>query len=53
VANATAVRFDGSDLLPSGGGDDLGAALQDAIQGKTVDWAAFETSMQTKWKAEK
>ena len=53
VANASAVRFDGSDLLPSGGGDALGAALQNAIQGKTVDWAAFETSMQTKWKAEK
>lgn len=53
VANATAVRFDGSDLLPSGGGDDMGAALQDAIQGKTVDWANFEQSMQAKWKAEK
>lgn len=53
VANASAVRFDGSDLLPSGGGDDMGAALQNAIQGKTVDWAAFETSMQAKWKAEK
>lgn len=53
VANATAVRFDGSDLLPSGGGDDMGAALQDAIQGKSVDWAKLEQSMQTKWKAEK
>ena len=53
VANASAVRFDGSDLLPSGGGDQLGAALQTAIQNKTVDWAAFETQMQTKWKAEK
>ncbi|MGH2472297.1 MAG: ABC transporter substrate-binding protein [Candidatus Limnocylindria bacterium] len=53
VANASAVRFDGSDLLPSGGGDNLGAALQTVIQGKTVDWAAFETAMQTKWKAEK
>lgn len=53
VANASAVRFDGSDLLPSGGGDDLGAALQEAIQGKTVDWAKFETAMQAKWKAEK
>jgi alpha-glucoside transport system substrate-binding protein len=53
VANATAVRFDGSDLLPSGGGDDMGAALQDAIRGKTVDWAKFETSIQAKWKAEK
>ena len=53
VAGASAVRFDGSDLLPSGGGDDMGAALQDAIQGKTVDWAKLEASMQTKWKAEK
>ncbi len=53
VSGATAVRFDGSDLLPSGGGDDMGAALQDAIQGKTVDWAKFETAIQTKWKAEK
>ena len=53
VSGATVVRFDGSDLLPSGGGDDMGAALQDAIQGKTVDWAKFETAMQAKWKAEK
>jgi alpha-glucoside transport system substrate-binding protein len=53
VANASAVRFDGSDLLPSGGGDDMGAALQDAVRGKTVDWAKFETSIQAKWKAEK
>jgi alpha-glucoside transport system substrate-binding protein len=53
VAGASAVRYDGSDTLPSGGGDDMGAALQDAIQGKTVDWAKFETSMQAKWKAEK
>jgi hypothetical protein len=53
VANASAVRFDGSDLLPSGGGDDMGAALQDAIQGKTVDWAKFEQGMQSKWKSEK
>ena len=53
VSGASAVRFDGSDLLPSGGGDDMGAALQNAIQGQTVDWAKFETNMQTKWKAEK
>ena len=53
VANASAVRFDGSDLLPSGGGDDMGAALQDAIQGKTVDWAKFEQGMKTKWSSEK
>jgi alpha-glucoside transport system substrate-binding protein len=53
VANASAVRFDGSDLLPSGGGDNMGAALQNAIQGKTVDWAAFETAMQVKWREAK
>lgn len=53
VAGASAVRFDGSDLLPSGGGDDMGAALQDALRGKTVDWAKFEQNMQAKWKAEK
>jgi alpha-glucoside transport system substrate-binding protein len=53
VANATAVRYDGSDLLPTGGGDDMGAALQDALRGKTVDWAKFEASMQAKWKTEK
>jgi len=53
VAGASAVRFDGSDLLPSGGGDDMGAALQDVLKGKTVDWGKFETAMQAKWAAEK
>ena len=53
VSGASAVRFDGSDLLPSGGGDALGAALQNALQGQNVDWAKFESDMQTKWKAEK
>src|SRR4029077_351063 len=53
VAGATAVRYDVSDLLQSGGGADIGAALQDALQGKTVDCAKFETSIQAKWKAEK
>lgn len=53
VSGASAVRFDGSDLLPSGGGDDMGAALADAIQGKTVDWAKFESAIQAKWSAEK
>ena len=48
VANATAVRFDGSDLLP-GGGPDLGAELQKAIQGQTVDWASYQTQIQTAW----
>jgi hypothetical protein len=31
----------------------MGAALQDALRGKTVDWAKFEASMQAKWKTEK
>jgi alpha-glucoside transport system substrate-binding protein len=51
VANASAVRFDGSDLLP-GGGPDLGAELQKAIQGQTVDWASFQTQIQTAWSNE-
>jgi alpha-glucoside transport system substrate-binding protein len=48
VANATAVRFDGSDLLP-GGGPNLGAELQKAIQGQTVDWASFQSQIKTAW----
>jgi alpha-glucoside transport system substrate-binding protein len=48
VADATAVRFDGSDLLP-GGGPNLGAELQKAIQGQTVDWASFQSQIKTAW----
>ncbi len=48
VTGASAVRFDGSDLLPAGA-PDLGAALQKAIAGDTVDWASFETQIQTAW----
>jgi len=51
VANASAVRFDGSDLLPAGG-PDMGAELQKAIQGQTVDWASFQTQMKTAWSNE-
>jgi ABC-type glycerol-3-phosphate transport system substrate-binding protein len=51
VANASAVRFDGSDLLPAGG-PDLGAELQKAIQGQTVDWASFQSQIQTAWSNE-
>ena len=51
VANATAVRFDGSDLLP-GGGPNLGAELQKAIQGQTVDWASFQSQIKTAWDSE-
>jgi alpha-glucoside transport system substrate-binding protein len=40
VANATAVRFDGSDLLPAG--TDLGAVLQAAIQDPSSAGSALE-----------
>jgi alpha-glucoside transport system substrate-binding protein len=51
VANATAVRYDGSDLLPAGG-PDLGAELQKAIQGTAPDWASFQSQVATAWAAE-
>ncbi|HXG40131.1 MAG TPA: extracellular solute-binding protein, partial [Candidatus Limnocylindrales bacterium] len=51
VANASAVRFDGSDLLPAGG-PDLGAELQKVIRGETVDWASFEQQVRTAWENE-
>lgn len=51
VANATAVRYDGSDLLPAGA-PDLGAELQKAIQGQTVDWASYQTQVKAAWDKE-
>jgi ABC-type glycerol-3-phosphate transport system substrate-binding protein len=51
VTGASAVRFDGSDLLPAGS-PDLGAQLQKAIAGDTVDWASFESQVATAWAAE-
>jgi alpha-glucoside transport system substrate-binding protein len=48
VAGASAVRFDGSDLLPAGS-PDLGAQLQKAIAGENVDWASFESQVKTAW----
>ena len=51
VANATAVRFDGSDLLPAGS-PDLGAELQKAISGATVDWASYEQQVRSAWDSE-
>ena len=51
VTGATVVRFDGSDLLPAGS-PDLGAELQKAISGQTVDWASFETQVATAWSNE-
>lgn len=51
VAEATVVRFDGSDLLPAGS-PDLGAELQKAISGQTVDWASYEQQVQSAWASE-
>jgi alpha-glucoside transport system substrate-binding protein len=51
VAGASAVRMDGSDLLPAGG-PDLGAELQKAIQGQTVDWASYQSQIKTAWAGE-
>ncbi len=53
VANAEAVRYDGSDLLPAGG-PDLGALLQSAIQGEEVDGllSEFQNAVTTAWESE-
>ena len=48
VTGASVVKFDGSDLLPAGS-PDLGAELQKAIAGSTVDWAGFEYQVKTAW----
>jgi alpha-glucoside transport system substrate-binding protein len=52
VANASAVRFDGSDLLPSG--PDLGALLQSAIRGEDVGplLEEFQQAATTAWESE-
>src|SRR4051794_21581248 len=53
VANATAVRFDGSDLLPSGS-PDLGALLQSALKGQDLGplLQTFQTKVKSAWDAE-
>ena len=53
VANASAVRFDGSDLLPAGG-PNLGALLQNALQGQDVQplLDQFQTEIPTAWENE-
>jgi len=53
VANASAVRFDGSDLLPAGG-PNLGALLQQAIQGNDVAplLDQFQGEVTTAWENE-
>jgi alpha-glucoside transport system substrate-binding protein len=54
VANASAVRFDGSDLLPAGMGDALGAVLQSAIQGQDIEplLEGLEQQVATGWEQE-
>ncbi len=51
IANASAVRFDGSDLLP---GTDLGAVLQAAFRGEEMGpvLEAFQEATQTAWEEE-
>ena len=47
------VRYDGADLLPAGiAGEGLGALLQRAIRGDTIDWADFQTRVKAAWDAE-
>ena len=52
VANASAVRFDGSDLLPAG--TDLGVPLQGALQGQDVKGllSDFQSTVTGAWEAE-
>lgn len=52
VASATAVRFDGSDLLPAG--PDLGALLQSAFRGDDVGplLEEFQSAVATAWEQE-
>ena len=53
VANASAVRFDGSDLLPSGA-PDLGALLQNALKGQDMapQLQQFQTKVKDAWSSE-
>ena len=52
VAEAEAVRFDGSDLLPAG--TDLGSVLQGAIQGQDIAelLADFQATVENAWAEE-
>ena len=54
VAGASAVVYDGSDTLPAGS-PDMGAMLQDAIQGKDLAGllGTFNTGVKTAWTDEK
>jgi alpha-glucoside transport system substrate-binding protein len=53
LKNADEIRYDGADLLPAGiAGESLGALLQRAIRGDTIDWADFQTRVKAAWDAE-
>ncbi len=53
LTNADQIRYDGADLLPAGiAGESLGALLQRAIGGDTIDWADFQTRVKAAWDAE-
>jgi len=54
VAGASAVVYDGSDTLPAGA-PDMGAMLQDAIQGKDLAGllGTFNTGVTAAWADEK
>jgi alpha-glucoside transport system substrate-binding protein len=53
LTSADAIRYDGSDLLPAGiAGEGLGALLQRAIRGDTIDWADYQTRVKAAWDAE-
>ena len=51
--SAAQIRYDGADLLPAGiAGEGLGALLQRAIRGDTIDWADYQTRVKAAWDAE-
>lgn len=53
LTGADQIRFDGADLLPAGvAGEGLGALLQRAIRGDTIDWADYQARVKTAWDAE-
>jgi alpha-glucoside transport system substrate-binding protein len=53
LTSAAQIRYDGADLLPAGiAGEGLGALLQRAIRGDTIDWADFQTRVKAAWDAE-
>ncbi|HEX5823144.1 MAG TPA: extracellular solute-binding protein [Candidatus Limnocylindrales bacterium] len=53
LVDATAIRYDGSDLLPAGiQGENMGPLLQRAIKGEKIDWADFQARVKAAWDAE-